>query len=422
MKIKSFELENVKKVKAVTVEPLEKGLTVLGGNNNQGKTTVLDAICFALGGEKYRPSNLKRDDSVAEPYIRLTLSNGLVVERKGKNATLSVTDPSGLKAGQKLLDSFIEQFSLDLPKFLNSSAAEKAKTLLKIIGIGDILQKLDKEEQQIYNERHGIGIIADRKKKFSEECKFFHDVPEVPITATELIERQQGILARNAESDRACREYDSVIKDIARKNDEIKTIQMQLAKAQQEAEDLQAKAKKQANLPLSKYESTEELERELSKVEETNAKVRTNLDKKKAVEDALEMTKEYEELSSKIVGIREKRKKLLDGAKMPLPEMSIEEGELTLHGKKWDCMSGSEHLIAATAIVSSLNPDCGFVLLDKLEQLDKTSLEEFGRWLEGKNLQAIATRVSTGDECSIIIEDGMVIRDNQKMDDEEEGF
>jgi hypothetical protein len=49
-------------------------------------------------------------------------------------------------------------------------------------------------------------------------------------------------------------------------------------------------------------------------------------------------------------------------------------------------------------------------------------LEEFGKWLESKNLQAIATRVSTGDECSIIIEDGMVLRDNQKMDEEEEGF
>ena len=33
-------------------------------------------------------------------------------------------------------------------------------------------------------------------------------------------------------------------------------------------------------------------------------------------------------------------------------------------------------------------------------------LAAFGAWLEQEDLQAIATRVSTGDECSIIIEDG----------------
>lgn len=62
----------------------------------------------------------------------------------------------------------------------------------------------------------------------------------------------------------------------------------------------------------------------------------------------------------------------------------------------------------ATAIVRKLNPKCGFVLLDKLEQLDTETLNEFGKWLEQEGLQAIATRVSTGDECSIIIEDGYV--------------
>ena len=60
------------------------------------------------------------------------------------------------------------------------------------------------------------------------------------------------------------------------------------------------------------------------------------------------------------------------------------------------------------AIVRQLRPDCQFVLLDKLEQMDLQTLQEFGQWLETEGLQAIATRVSTGGECSIIIEDGLV--------------
>ena len=69
-------------------------------------------------------------------------------------------------------------------------------------------------------------------------------------------------------------------------------------------------------------------------------------------------------------------------------------------------MSGSEQLKVSAAIVRELNPRCGFVLLDKLEQMDLSTLQEFGAWLEKENLQAIATRVSTGGECSVIIEDG----------------
>lgn len=67
------------------------------------------------------------------------------------------------------------------------------------------------------------------------------------------------------------------------------------------------------------------------------------------------------------------------------------------------------------AIVRRLNPNCGFVLLDKLEQMDLDTLDEFGRWLRQEDLQVIATRVSTGDECTIIIEDGYS-KANEKTD------
>ena len=49
VKINSLEIENVKRIKAVKLEPSANGLTIIGGNNNQGKTSVLDAIAWALG-------------------------------------------------------------------------------------------------------------------------------------------------------------------------------------------------------------------------------------------------------------------------------------------------------------------------------------------------------------------------------------
>ena len=135
-------------------------------------------------------------------------------------------------------------------------------------------------------------------------------------------------------------------------------------------------------------------------------KVRANLDKEKAEEEAKGYKNQYAALSTELDNIRKEKYDLLHGADLPLEGLSVEDSELTYKGQKWDNMSGSEQLIVAAAIVRKLNPECGFVLLDKLEQMDSDTLADFGKWLETENLQAIATRVSTGDECSIIINDG----------------
>ena len=118
MKINKLEIENVKRVKAVKIEPTANGLTIIGGKNNQGKTSVLDAIAWALGGDKYRPSQAQREGSVIPPNLHIVMNNGLIVERRGKNSDLKVTDPNGKKAGQQLLNEFVEQLALDLPKFM----------------------------------------------------------------------------------------------------------------------------------------------------------------------------------------------------------------------------------------------------------------------------------------------------------------
>lgn len=67
--INQLEIENTKRVRAVTITPAETGLTVIGGNNNQGKTSVLDAIAWALGGERFRPDNPMREGANTPPRL-----------------------------------------------------------------------------------------------------------------------------------------------------------------------------------------------------------------------------------------------------------------------------------------------------------------------------------------------------------------
>lgn len=400
VKINTLEFENVKRIKAVSLEPSQNGLTIIGGKNGQGKTSVIDAICWALGGEKYRPSKAQREGALLPPNLKVTLSNGIVVERKGKNSSLKVTDPCGNKSGQQLLNSFIETFALDIPQFMNCTNKEKANILLRIIGVGDKLAELEDKETETYNRRHAIGQIADQKSKHAAEMTFYENIPQIPITASELISQQQEILARNGENQRKRQlkaQYDFELEQARQKLDEAKRI---FALAQSNA----IMASKSAENLID--ESTAELEKSIAEIDIINTKIRANLDKEKAEEEAKEYKEQYDILSNELDNIRKEKYDLLHGADLPLDNLSVEGGELTYKNQKWDNMSGSEQLRVATAIVRQLNPECGFVLLDKLEQMDTDTLSDFGLWLESEGLQAIATRVSTGSECSIIIEDG----------------
>ena len=412
VKINKLEIENVKRVKAVTIEPTSNGLTILGGNNNQGKTSVLDAIAWALGGNKYKPSKPARDGSMNPPTLRLELSNGLIVERKGKNSDLKVTDPSGQKAGQQLLDSFVEELALNLPKFIESSAKDKANTLLQIIGVGEKLWELDRKEEQLYNERRAIGQIADQKKKYAAEQPQYPEAPNELVSIADLIHEQQEILARNGENAKKRQNRENIVNELHLSEARLKQLKEQLAQEEATHESLMSDYIA-ANKSIEDLvdESTEEIEESIANIEEINRKVRANLDKEKAEEDAKQYKSQYDNLSKQIQDVRDERTSLLDSADLPLPGLSVEDGELVFEGQKWDNMSGSQQLRVATAIVRKLKPECGFVLLDKLEQMDIPTLTEFGKWLESEGLQAIATRVSSGEECQIIIEDGYVVSD-----------
>lgn len=416
IKINKLEIENVKRIKAVKIEPTKDGLTIIGGKNNQGKTSVIDSIAWALGGDRYKPSQAAREGSVIPPNLHIVMSNGLVVERKGKNSSLKVTDPNGNKGGQQLLNEFVEQLALDLPKFMESSGKEKAHTLLQIIGVGDQLAALEKEEKELYNRRLTIGQIADQKKKFADEQTYYPEAPKELVSPSELIRQQQEILARNGENQRKRDRLNEITMNKHKVFDDIGRLDEQIATLQKQKEELteeydQAVRDEETAMKTVRElqdESTAELEESIANIEEINRKVRANMDKDKAEDDAREYKDQYNALTVEITDVRQKQIDLLKSAELPLAELSVKDGELIYKGQQWDNMSGSDRLKVSTAIVRKLNPKCGFVLLDKLEQMDEDTLNEFGHWLEQEGLQAIATRVSTGDECSIIIEDGYV--------------
>ncbi len=422
VKINSLDVENVKRVKTVALTPTKEGLTVIGGKNGQGKTSVIDAIAWALGGDRMRPDVPKREGAAGDPYMKVELSNGVVVERKGPKSNLKVIDPEGNKAGQQLLNAFVSAFALDLPRFMGGSDKEKADALLQIIGVGDQLAELDRSADDLYNKRLAVGQMERQKRGAANEMQHYPDAPGAPISASELIQEQQAILARNGENQKLRQKVEEIAQSCEGVNDSLAAMGAQRDTIKRQLADIDAKISEakerrgnlEADLVIARKtaeqlqdESTEEVEEKLKEIDAINEKVRTNQAKDAATEEADALLEEYEDLSRQLESVRSRRMALLKDADLPLAELSIDHGCLTYKGAHWNDMSGSEQLKVATAIVRRLNPSCGFVLVDKLEQMDMDTLRDFGAWAEGEDLQIIGTRVSSGDECSVIIEDGL---------------
>jgi len=410
VKISSLELENVKRIRAVQIVPTKDGLTVIGGRNGQGKTSVLDAIAWALGGKKMQPDNPNRDGAATPAKLHVELSNGIVVERRGKNGTLYVTDTTGKKGTQKLLNEFLSELALNLPSFLGGTDKERTTALLHTLGIDQQLANLDGQIKALYQRRLLAGQDAKQKRAYASGLPKYDDAPAEPVSVGELSARLMEAHDVNLENQRKRDKAFRLNRDHEALADEISHLRQQLEQmeAGYEAEEAEVNALIKKAETLKDVDTTE-IEQSIADIESVNAKVRDNQRREEADAAATKAEESYKDLTESIESLREQRIALLDNAPLPLDGLSVDDdGDLTYNGQTWGDMSGSEQLRVATAIVRATKPECGFVLVDGLEQLDTQTLAEFAEWAQGEGLQVIGTRVGTDDACSIIIEDGRV--------------
>lgn len=161
-------------------------------------------------------------------------------------------------------------------------------------------------------------------------------MPSEPISASELIMRQQEILARNAENQRLRENASQLEAQANALQEEIQAKNRQLTEL---LAQLEIARKSSATLH---DESTAALEADIANVDEINRKIRANLEKQKAEMDAEGYKAQYDAYTADIEAVRKERFELLNNANLPLAGLSVENGELTYKGFKWDNLSGSD--------------------------------------------------------------------------------
>lgn len=421
-KITALQVENFKRVKAVELTPKANGLTIIGGDNRQGKTSVLEAISSSLGGQRLDPTSAVHEGAKKGRAV-VTLSNGITVEKSftDKNSYLKVTAENGMKGGQQLLDSFISEFALDIGTFIRSKPKAQANILIQSIGVD--LSPFDMKLKEIEAERLLIGQQKTSAEGHEREIIYDEEAGLELKSPAAMMGELEEVVNHNAKLRDAANKVTEIEREIGRCETscasidrEVVRLEQLVVEAKQKATSERAKldqnrtllkqAKAAAAFGVPKDDT--EIRKRMADVEAFNGRVRMNLEKKSAAAKVASLVEQYKAVNQKVEEIRADRMALLEKAGLPLIELSVENEVLLYKGKEFDCMSGAEQMIVATAICRKIKPQMGFVLVDKLESMDLKSLTQFGDWAMREGLQVIGTRVSQGDECSIIIEDGMV--------------
>lgn len=414
-RIVSLEAQNVKKLKAVRLE-LDKPMTIIGGNNGQGKTTVLDCIEMALGGKKSIPPRpIREGESSARIVLEL---DTLTVVRKftAKDSYLEVLTKDGAKypSAQAVLDDLYNSLSFDPVAFARMKPADQAATLRAVCGIDTA--DLDEEYQKVYTERTGVNRDVKTHEATVRGMVRHEDAPAEAVSITALTDEADAarstIAAAKAEIERChaqSRHLRSIDAEIDRLTAQIESLRRQRTVV---VDDMPALGtQEQAEQVISTAEQAlANIRAQIATAEQTNQKVRENAAHIQASERLTAAKVQAEALTLRLEEIEQAKLKRISEAQYPVPGLSIAlDGTVLMNGIPFEQASGAEQIRVSAAIGLAMNPKLPLLLIRDGSLLDDNSMRMLAEFAEQHNAQILIERVGNGDPMAVVIEDGEIV-------------
>jgi len=405
MKIIKLEAENVKRLRAVEITP-EGNLVVVSGRNEQGKTSVLDSIWFALGGGgalKGTPKPIRDGESTA----RVTLDLGdLIVERKWtaddkSYLTVETRDGARHKSPQAMLDDLVGSLSFDPLAFTQMKAAEQRQTLQALIGFDPT--ELDEARSEAYERRTQVSRDIIRSEgALASMPDPVKGLPTVEISAS-LIATEYEAAAETLRSNELFRNaLDNLRQASTARQETIRRLQDEDKERQIEISALESEASALVDPDISA------LRRRAEDAEAVNAKIRTETRRVSMANDLGALREASAKLTTQIQKIDADKATALREAAMPIEGLAIEETGVTYRGIPLGQCSGAERLRVSLAMAMALNPDLRVIRIMDGSLLDADNLKMIAQLAATEDYQVWMERVGDSGDGSVVIEDGMI--------------
>jgi chromosome segregation ATPase len=202
MKIIKFQAENIKRIGAVEIEPTGF-LVPITGPNDSGKSSVLDAIFYALAGAKTHPAEpIKRGAETAR--IRLDLGE-IIVTRKftltSTTLTVEAADGAQYKSPQQMLDKMLGALSFDPLDFSRMAPIDQLRELKGLVTLDIDVDQLDRETEADYIARADVNRIAKglAQNIATVEANLPEELPTERVDEKKLVDEMTSAAAFNQE-------------------------------------------------------------------------------------------------------------------------------------------------------------------------------------------------------------------------------
>lgn len=406
-KILRLLVHNVKGIRDIEIIPGENSLVVIGGRNEQGKTSVLDSIFYALGGKKALPPEpIRKGEDEAEIVLEL---DDIIITRKmtRKRDSIEVASRDGAKfpSPQAMLDKLVGRLSFDPLAFsrMSGTAAgrrEQAQLVRELAGLD--FSEIDEKRKAAFDNRTLVNRDLKSADARLKEMPRHEDAPEEEVSVTALAAELEEARSANRtlEGDRV-----KLAMMVKANNDLAERIAELQATHDQQADQTRALKKK---LKGRDEIETATLVAQLEGAEAANRKVRENEDAARVRETLEYLALKASELSDTIEELDKEKVKMVKDAELPVPGLGFGEDGLTLDGLPFEQASSAQQLRTSVAMGAAMNRELRVMLIDQGSELDPDNLDLIGEMAGEQDCQLWLVRVSTGDECTVIMENGKV--------------
>lgn len=418
MKIIKLKSENIKKIKAIEIEP-KSHLIKISGANGQGKTSVLDSITMALGGAALIPEQpIRHGEKKAKIEVMLGEKTvELVVTRSftEKTSTLTIEDPDGkiFKSPQKLLDGIVGKLSFDPLALLALESKKLNDELKKIIGVNTDV--IDGEIRNAYDERTAIN----KKIKYAtNEIIALGETPppEEPKHTSEIIKRISEAVEINKMNQSRRTKISNILDNLKKHEAMIEDNLRQIENSKKYIQD-QDRLLIEMGVP-GKDVDISTFESQLAEFEAHNVQVSENNRKIKLKNDAALVIKRNEAieqaLTKKIETLREEKTKALSLILYPVNGMSVDDGNVLFHCVPIDQCSDSEKLRLCVGVAMAMNPKLRIVRLTNASLLDSKSVAIIEEMAIEKDYDIWMEVVDESGKIGIVISDGSIESINEE--------
>ena len=433
-KIVQLQSENVKRLKAISISPDGNIINVTGKNDN-GKTSVLDSIWWAVGGDKVISDMPIRG---GEQKAKITLDLGeMVVTRTftakdegGYTTKVKIEVEDGFTADkpQRMLDAIVGELSFDPMQFVSMKPKDQFEMLKGFVPGFDFNVNAN-QRKEAFDSRTGVNRLARDLSGAIAGIAVPEDTPDVEIDISDLTEELRQVGVHNQQINERKIRRQQVADNIERiRNDafaldaraegleeEIKRIQKQiLALNNESSEKLEEAAAEQKRLDeaeeLPAEKDGEEIQQRIRDAGMQNTVIRQKNLLKQMQDRLAGYETEANALTDKIKAFDDEKEKAISEAKMPVDGLGFGDGVVLLNGYPFADASKAQQIAASLQLAMSSKPRLRIAFIRDGSLLDSDSMKVIAKLAADLDIQIWLETVEKETPGAIVIEDGSVAR------------